>query len=542
MFNARQVQILLLLWNQDHSGDYLAKQVDSSRRTIIRDINTLNQELSKDDTAFINSEGKYSLEIHNYPKFQSLITQFENQDRNILYSLLTHDNLSLDELMDETLLSKLDITNSIERINQRSKNIMNITTKPGLGYLLNLTFGTRVDLLAYLIMIIPKNIGYRINRDDFPSSLRSYITDGQLTAQLEALHLMSAVDLNRFYDNKKQLVEAIQFVQIQSCIEKVSRDFSIQLSKQSLSEKVTLHLRRFNLFPTFISSLLLKQLNDLKLKEPFAFEMAENLKQEIEKANPTILVNSEFLALYIIDCMETKTTVRPVRVLMFTSQRSIAYINENVILESIKNIDLTSIFNRSEFNQKIEENSYDIVITNGFNGEFEDDPTLIINGLIDEATTSRLKKLVSDNYFHNNLDQIFPKQNYLSFPNQSNNYLKTFKEILKYFDKNELLDQKMATKLIDREEEGNQLVINHVAIPHAVNEANFSKIFAVDLDKPVKLNGTEIYFILIVIVNDHNDDYKQLFNYLYKILNHRDITSVSENKTYEHVLGFLKKI
>lgn len=542
MFNARQVQILLLLWNQDHSGDYLAKQVDSSRRTIIRDINTLNQELSKDDTAFINSEGKYSLNIHNYPKFQSLITQFENQDRNILYSLLTHDSLSIDELMDETWSSKLDVTNSIERINQRSKNILNISTKPGLGYILNLTFGARVDLLAYLIMVIPKEVDYKVDRDDFLSSLRSYITDGQLTAQLKALHLMSNVNLKAFYANKKNLVQAIQFAQIQACIEKVSQNFSISLSKQSLSEKVTLHLRRFNLFPTFISSLLLKQLNDLKLKEPFAFDMAEDLKREIEKSNPTILVNSEFLALYIIDCMETKTTVKPVRILMFTSQRSIAYINENVILESIKNIDLTSIFNLSEFNHKIAENSYDIVITNGFNGDFEANPTLIINGLIDETTTSRLKKLVSDNYFQNNLEQIFPKHNYLSFQNESSNYLKTLKEVLKYFGKNELLDKQMTTKLIDREEEGNQLVISHVAIPHAVNEGNFSKIFAVDLAKPVKLNGSEIYFILIVIVNDHNDDYKQLFNYLYKILNRQDITCVNEDKTYNHVLNFLKRI
>ena len=91
MLNARQVQILLLLWNQDHSGEYLSKEVNSSRRTIIRDISALNQELSIKNTAVINSEGKYSLEIHNYSQFQELITQFENQERNILYYLLIND-------------------------------------------------------------------------------------------------------------------------------------------------------------------------------------------------------------------------------------------------------------------------------------------------------------------------------------------------------------------------------------------------------------------------------------------------------------------
>lgn len=540
MLNARQVQILLLLWNQDHSGEYLSKEVNSSRRTIIRDISTLNQELSVKDTAVINSEGKYSLKIHNYSQFQELITQFENQDRNILYYLLINDYLSIDELIDKSLLSKTDIMNSIDRINQRSKNILEIKSKVGLGFFIDLHFATKVDLLAYLIAVIPKEINLNISKNYFPNDLKEYLTDNQLIAQLQAISLIHSVNIKDFYDHKRNLLKNIKESTIENQIELVSKNFSIKLSKKRLAQNISTHLKRYNLFPTFISNLLLKQMSDLKQKEPFAFEMAQNLQNEIKKNNPTILINSDFLALYIINCMEIKTSIKPVKILMYTAQRSIAYINENLITDAVNNISMTSVFNTDEFNKQISNESYDILVTNGFNDGLKHTPDIVINGLIDDTTISRLKKLVSDNYFHNNLNQMFPKENYLYYENRSNNYFKVLKNVLKYFIENEQLDQKMSVKLLNREEEGNQLMINHVALPHAVNETNFSRIFAVDLKTPLKLNKTNIYLILIVIVNDKNDDYKQLFNYLYKILNGKQATQVNADKSYESILKYFR--
>lgn len=540
MLNARQVQILLLLWNQDHSGEYLSKEVNSSRRTIIRDINTLNQELSVKDTAVINSEGKYSLKIHNYSQFQELITQFENQDRNILYYLLINDYLSIDELIDKSLLSKTDIMNSIDRINQRNKNILEIKSKVGLGYFIDLHFATKVDLLSYLIAVIPKEVNLNVLKNDFPNDLKEYLTDNQSIAQLQAISLIQSANIKSFYDHKRNLLKNIKESNIENQIELVSKNFSIKLSKKRLAQNISTHLKRYNLFPTFISNLLLKQMSDLKQKEPFAFEMAQNLQNEIEKNNPSILINSDFLALYIINCMEIKTSIKPVKILMYTAQRSIAYINESLIADAVNNISLTSVFNTEEFNKQILNESYDILVTNGFNDVLNHTPDIVINGLIDDATISRLKKLVSDNYFHNNLNQMFPRKNYLYYENRSNNYFKVLKNVLKYFIDEEQLDQKMSVKLLNREEEGNQLMINHVALPHAVNETNFSRIFAVDLKTPLKLNKTDIYLILIVIVNDKNDDYKQLFNYLYKILNKKRVTQVNVDKSYENILRYFR--
>lgn len=541
MLNARQIQILLLLWNQDYSGDYLAKKVNSSRRTIIRDINDLNQVLSANNTATINSSGKYSLIIKNYSQFQSLINQLENQDREIIYYILVNNSQSLDELMDKTFLSKNDVLNSIERSNQRYQDILEIKSKLGIGYFIKLKFGTAIDLLAYLISVSPNNIKKSVNKKFFPDTLNSYITDHQLVAQLSALETIDPNNIKEFYQKKSILINEISFSSVQSCIERVSKHFSIKLSKQDLAGKITLHLRRYNLFPTFISNLLLKQMNDLNLKEPFAFEMAADLKDAIVIQYPNILINTDFLALYIIDCMENKESIKNVNILMFTFQRSIAYINENIISDSIQNIKITSVFNLSEFHERVKTNSYDIVITDGFSDDIRYNPDLIINGIINDTSIIRLKKLVSDNYIHNNLEQMFPKENFLSFNNKSSNYFKTIKEILKHFEDNNLIDQELSTKLYDREEEGNQLVINHVAIPHAVSNLDISRIFAVGLNKPLKLNGSEIFFLLLVIVNDKNDDYKQIFNYLYKVLNNKQIDSGDLCQTYSSVLEMFKQ-
>ncbi len=541
MLNARQVQILLLLWNQDYSGDYLARKVDSSRRTIIRDITTLNQVLSADKIATIDSTGKYSLIIQNYPKFQSLIHQFEDEDRKIVYYLLINDSLSIDELMEKTFLSKNDVLNSIERINQREKDTLHISSRIGIGYLLTLNFGTKTDLLAYIISVMPEEEKKSLNHSQIPDELRNYITDNQLASQMTAISLIYPASPAEFYQQKLNLINEITFSNIQNNIEEVSKKFSIKLSKKDLSEKITLHLRRYNLFPTFISSLLSKQMNDLKLKEPFAFDMAYDLRKEIIKNHPNVLINSDYLALYIINCMETETTVKKVKILMFTFQRSIAYINENIIFEAVKNIQLTSIFNLTEFNQRAKTRGYDIIITNGFSDDIKCTPDLIIDGIIDESTTIHLKKLVSDNYIHKNLTQMFPEENYMEFDNESSNYFKAIKKILKEFTAKNLLTPELSEQLLDREEAGNQLIINHVAIPHSVSGMNMSKIFAVGLNEPLKLNDSEIYFIVIVAVNDKNDDYKQIFNYLYKILSNKQIKSTNNFESYASIMDVLNK-
>ena len=45
MLPLREVKILRLLSQQDFSGDELAKQLNASRRTIVRDIAAINDEI-----------------------------------------------------------------------------------------------------------------------------------------------------------------------------------------------------------------------------------------------------------------------------------------------------------------------------------------------------------------------------------------------------------------------------------------------------------------------------------------------------------------
>lgn len=106
--------------------------------------------------------------------------------------------MSIDELIDKSLLSKTDIMNSIDRINQRSKHILEIKSKVGLGFFIDLHFATKVDLLAYLIAVIPKEINLNISKNYFPNDLKEYLTDNQLIAQLQAISLIHSVKIKDF--------------------------------------------------------------------------------------------------------------------------------------------------------------------------------------------------------------------------------------------------------------------------------------------------------------------------------------------------------
>ena len=61
MLPLREVKILRLLSQQDFSGDELAKQLNASRRTIVRDIAAINDEIQTNRIGRITTQNKYHL-------------------------------------------------------------------------------------------------------------------------------------------------------------------------------------------------------------------------------------------------------------------------------------------------------------------------------------------------------------------------------------------------------------------------------------------------------------------------------------------------
>lgn len=380
MLNVRQIQILILLWNDDYTGTELAEKVTSSRRTIIRDINEINQYLTERSIAQIKSSSKYHMIIKNYREFQSLIEQFEIDDQTFLFKLLILKNKSIDNLMVETYLSKKEVINTVDRLNGRYHDFISISTKIGKGYQIQFQKITKVDLLAYLIFNNPKLlqnlpnlnmvvINGLIEKDKkyIPPEINKYLITKQITAQLIALNICQTEDIKEFYSEKIQTLNKLNTTSIKNILNKITSKYGLRIDETTLVTDISEHLCRNNLFPTFISASLTKQIKDIKIKNPFAFDLACDFRKLAEQEIDGISINDEYIGLYVVRAMDIFSEDKNIKILMYTYQRSIANINENILLENINNINLKSVYSKDEFDKLLETESYDISIMNGPN-------------------------------------------------------------------------------------------------------------------------------------------------------------------------------
>ncbi|WP_164505296.1 HTH domain-containing protein [Companilactobacillus keshanensis] len=553
MLNVRQIQILILLWNDDYTGTELAERVNSSRRTIIRDINEINQYLIERSIAQINSSSKYHMVIKNYREFQALIEQFEIDDQTFLFKLLILKNKSIDNLMAETYLSKKEVANTVERLNNRYQGFVEITSKIGKGYQVDFQRITKVDLLAYLIFNNPKliqnvpnlnmpKINNLIKEDKqyIPPEINKYLVSKQITAQFLALNICQIDDAKKFYLEKIQILNKLNTASIKKILRQITDKYELQIEETSLVTDITEHLCRNNLFPTFISASLTKQIKDIKIKNPFAFDLANDFSQAAKEEIKDIIINDEYIGLYVVRAIDIISEDKNIKILMYTYQRSIANINENILLENINNINLKSVYSKDEFDNLLRDNSYDISIMNGPSSDNSGKFDISINGIINQQHISYLKRITSNYYINKNLGNIFTPSNYLNLDNQNGSYLDNLRIGLSEFKSRDLLGDDLIRTLINREEAGNQLIIDSIiAVPHASSRIKFGSIFAIKLENPVILNNNSINLILNVVIDDQEEASRQIFSYLYKIFHNTSKEKIKQISSYEDLFKIL---
>lgn len=225
---------------------------------------------------------------------------------------------------------------------------------------------------------------------------------------------------------------------------------------------------------------------------------------------------------------------------MYTYQRSIANINENILLENINNINLKSVYSKDEFDKLLQTKSYDISIMNGPNRDNSGNFDISINGIINQQHIDHLKRITSNYYINKNLSNILTPNNYLNLDNQNSSYLDNLRIGLSTFHDRDLLKDDLIQTLINREEAGNQLVIDGmIAIPHAAANIKFGKIFAIKLANPVILNKNSISLILNVVIDDQEEESRQIFSYLYKIFHNISKEQVKQISSYEDLFKIL---
>lgn len=88
MLNSRELRIILLLQEHDLSGEDLAALLETSRRTVVRDIARINGLLRSESIGSIESVKKYHLLVLNRANLNRLLTQSNHESVLVLLNLL----------------------------------------------------------------------------------------------------------------------------------------------------------------------------------------------------------------------------------------------------------------------------------------------------------------------------------------------------------------------------------------------------------------------------------------------------------------------
>jgi len=581
MLNSRELRIILLLQEHDLSGEELAGLLASSRRTIVRDIARINTLFSDEKIGSIESIKKYHLLILNAANFNQLLTQSNNESNLVLLNLLIYPNITMAELAERTFLSRQNVLNCIEKVNRQYQKVLKISLRPRIGISIAINHISKVDVLANLILDNQQLVTQQLKlteataklaeplaaiRQQLPEPLFNYLNEAQLNAQGLACLLISnqmvptqhteilnsllkqrvpeglARIMASFFGTKIKLLNSITVRQVQTAVAETKTQYPLDGFDQHFAEAIFRHLCRSSMFPTFVPTSLSEQISYLKIKNPFAFDFAFDLAQKLQTSFDQIQIDDEYVALYVLHAIAAPTA-RNVRTLMYATRQSVANINKMIIMEQIPNLDIEMVFSKEQLEAQLDYVDYNLIIGNGLHPNDLRLPVNFdstFNGVISQDELDRLKNLSSESYIQKNLTSFFPKSHFVYLPAKAKNVQHVLQTGMDQFVKKGLLTADEVEALTTREAAGNQLVLNHVSLPHASAKLNDAyEIFAIAFDGEVEIDHKPIYLIIIVLANHQRADSGQVFGYLYSKLKQLNQVQLQNVTGYEGLVEYL---
>ncbi|MDY1543734.1 putative frv operon regulatory protein [Lactiplantibacillus pentosus] len=580
MLNSRELRIILLLQEHDLSGEDLATMLETSRRTVVRDIARINSLLREERIGSIESIKKYHLLVLNSANLNQLLAQSNHESNVVLLNLLVFPNITMGELTERTFMSRQNVMNCIEKINRRYKKILTIALRPRVGITVTVNHISKIDIAAALILddrqLIAEgfktitqskiiNIIPTIKRY-LPGNVFDYLTDSQLHAQIIACILVSneraeanksrlynallevgmshlqAMTLTTFFDTKSQLLDRITIRQVQLAVMATKSHYTLAMLNHLFVKEIFRHLCRSAMFPTIAPASLSEQISYLKVKNPFAFDFAFDLSKKLQQSFENVQIDDEYVALYVLHAIESPTA-RNVRTLMYATQQSVANINKMIITHQISNLDIEMVFSKEQLETQLNYVDYNLVIGNGVHPNDLQLPINFdstFNGVISPDELDHLKNLSNESYIQKNITSFLQANHFYHVSGKHQNVSQVLKAGLVNFSDRGLLTSEQSVSLVAREEAGNQLVLNHVSLPHASAKLSETyKIFAITFDGVLEIDNTPIYVILIVLANEKQTDSGQIFGYLYTKLKQLNDTQLQNIDDYQTLIKYL---
>lgn len=569
MLNERQLSLLEKLENQSLTMVALSRGLNVSSRTVLRDIDYLNFTLSGTARITTTANG-YQLDIFDRTSYFVQLQRHDNDDR-MLFLLLTNPYTTRLQLAAALNLPEKIVNDKLTRLKLRYERWFTITSKPNSGHFVDEPRRKKLIILANLIKKDPQlahagqtfielqnQLADKTETPEFVASLllAVYALRNQETEPGEgnADTFRTVYDATGLYLSESSLKEAdalastlrkraqsINEATISERVNKLWQEHGLGEYDQQLVNDLTAHIARCAACPVWLQESRQGSMNNLKAAWPIAFDLSISLINQIKQHLDVEIYDSDLIGLYFACALERNQGEHHTIVLL-ASQNAIATINQMAIERELLSCRVAIARTPAELYAICEEVAPVLVINNShFLLETLSTETLAIKNIITPAAINLIKERVEYALIKQNLPSSIPPEfSFMHHNPPGENWLMVIGEVCAELVNRGLLGEEEAQRVYLRETEGENLVVNHLAIPHCWSESgDHFRGYFVQLENPVIINSETVWHVLLACTSTAARKELKIFSYLASALNRYDPQKIAGIKSYAEFMALL---
>lgn len=581
MLNERQLKIVDLLEQQPRTPGELAQQTGVSGRTILRDIDYLNFTLNGKARISASGSAGYQLEIFERRSFFQLLQKHDN-DYRLLALLLLNTFTPRAQLASALNLPETWVAERLPRLKQRYERACCLASRPGLGHFIDETEEKRVILLANLLRKDPFLIPLAgVTRDnlqhlstacdnqhrwplmqgDYLSSLilaiyalRNQLTDewpqypGDEIKQIVEQSGMFLGDnavrtLTGLIEKQHQQAQVISADHVLGLLQRVPGIASLNIIDTQLVENITGHLLRCLAAPVWIAEHRQSSMNNLKAAWPAAFDMSLHFITLLREQLDIPLFDNDLIGLYFACALERHQNERQ-PIILLSDQNAIATINQLAIERDVLNCRVIIARSLSEL-VAIREEIEPLLIINNSHYLLEDavNNYITVKNIITAAGIEQIKHFLATAFIRQQPERFFSAPGSFHYSNvRGESWQHITRQICAQLVAQHHITADEAQRIIAREGEGENLIVNRLAIPHCWSEQERRfRGFFITLAQPVEVNNEVINHVLIACAAADARHELKIFSYLASILCQHPAEVIAGLTGYEAFMELLHK-
>ncbi|MBU9814683.1 PTS sugar transporter subunit IIA [Rahnella sp. C60] len=529
MLNPRQKEILSALSHQRISGQALARCARISVRTLLRDIDYINYRLGAAGKIISGAEG-YQLLVEEGRDIERLLGNAEDA---LFLALIFNACLPLGALADKLRLSKSAVIDLISAVRKKSRTQPLIGSRPKHGHSLLLDDRQKVLLLANLIIRNPACCGEHcahafsarivsarslLTTLDYPFGTPLFLAAlGLAVEYLPATHL-SVVKILQPLRHK---LSGITPEAIRTVLTRVATPLP-GLIDEELVGQLTDHIKRSVACPTILPVAPLHDFRKIKTTYPQAFDLSLSFVRELNQSLKIEFYDDDWAGLYFACALE-RTQSAVLNLVVYSEYLSMATLNKEIIEREISGVNVIIATHPEQLLASLLHQPVALVLNNHRQYPAMENATAVwsVSELVGQRELEQLRIRLAGLMLYQHSAVCFPESLSFTYANApQDNWQKVISGICQHLVLCDALTVAEAELIVAREAQGENLIINHLAVPHCSGQRDqpFIGIF-VHLENPLLIESQRVQNVLVVCVNARGRQELKMFSHLADALN-----------------------